>query len=163
MADDAEDGQLHRQRLMYERRLQEQDATHPGYAEAWAEFRAVVLRQGGTEVVPPRSPDPLIGLLGDRGAVVLESTNCVVNPGERSDCHANAVALWRSGDAIAIGTGYALSHDLLWREHSWAWDRDGRLIETTETRTRYFGIRMDGPEAEWFADWISPSSTDDSA
>ena len=69
----------------------------------------------------------------------------------------------RRGDAVAVGTGYALSRDLLWREHSWAWDRDGRLIETTETRTRYFGIRMDGPEAEWFADWIDPSSTDGSA
>jgi YD repeat-containing protein len=75
----------------------------------------------------------------------------------------NAVALWRKGDAIAIGTGYALSSDLLWREHSWAWDSEGRLIETTETRTRYFGVRMDGPQADWFANWIAPSSVDGSA
>ena len=53
----------------------------------------------------------------------------------------------------------ALSADSLWREHSWAWDREGNLVETTETRTRYFGVRLDGPEADWFADWIASSET----
>ena len=67
----------------------------------------------------------------------------MLDPGERPDCHVNAVALWRRGDAIAVGTGYALSPDLIWRQHSWAWDRDGRLIETTETQTRYFSVRVD--------------------
>ena len=105
------------------------------------------------------SPDPLIGLLGEQGGVLPESTTSVLDLGERSDCHSNAVALWRTGEAIAIGTGYALSRDELWREHSWAWDGDGRLIETTEPRTRYFGVRMEGPQAEWFANWISPRST----
>ena len=61
------------------------------------------------------------------------------------------VALWRSGGAVAIGAGYAQSDDLMWRQHSLAWDRDGSLIETTETRKRYFGVRMDGTQAEWFA------------
>lgn len=58
-------------RLLHKERLvQEHDATPPGYAEAWAELRAGVLRNGGSEVVPPRSPDPLIGLLDEQGAVV---------------------------------------------------------------------------------------------
>ena len=132
---------------------------HPGYADAWAAFRAGVLQHGGAEVVPPSRPDPLISLLGQRGAVVSDSTSLVCRLGERSDCHGNAVALWRAGDAIAIGTGYALSADSLWREHSWAWDREGNLVETTETRTRYFGVRLDGPEADWFANWIASSET----
>jgi hypothetical protein len=148
---------------MFETRVGEQDATHPGYANAWAGFRAALLRHGGRDVVPPTDPDPLIEMLGEQGAVVPESTTQVLDPGERSDCHANAVALWRKADVIAIGTGYALSGDLLWREHSWAWDRHGRLVETTETRTRYFGVRMDGAVADWFANWIAPASTGEHA
>jgi hypothetical protein len=145
-----------------ERLLQDHDAAHPGYAKAWAELRERVLRHGGSEVVPSRSPDPLIELLVAQGALVPESTDCVLDPGEQTDCHVNAVALWRLGDAIAIGAGYGLSADSIWRQHSWAWDRDGRLIETTETPTRYFGVRMDGPQADWFANRIAPSSDDDS-
>lgn len=85
-----------------------------------------------------------------------ESVTCVLHLGARSNCHVNAVTLWRSGEAVAIGTGYALSDDQLWREHSWAWDRDGYLIETTEPRNRYYGLRMDGPRAERFANWMAP-------
>jgi hypothetical protein len=149
---------LHKKRL-----LLEHDAAHPGYAKAWSELRERVLRHGGSEVVPPRSPDPLIELLVEQGAVVAESTGCVFDRGERPDCHVNAVALWRGSDEIAIGTGYALSPDSIWRQHSWAWDRDGRLIETTETQTRYFGVRMNGPQTEWFANRIAPTSVDGSA
>ena len=86
----------------------------------------------------------LIELLVDQGAAVPESTAFVFDRGERPDCHVRTVALWRRGDAVAIGAGYALSSDLIWRQHSWAWDRDGRLIETAETQTRYFGVRMAG-------------------
>jgi hypothetical protein len=73
---------------------------------------------------------------------------------------ANAVALWRHGEAVAIGTGYALSDDALWREHSWAWDRQGAVIETTEPRVRYFGLRFEGEQADWFAQWVTPQDGD---
>lgn len=101
-------------------------------------------------------PDALLETFTDEGAAVPESVTCRFHRGGRSACHANAVALWRSGKALAIGTGYALSDDGLWREHSWAWDGDGVLLETTESRTRYFGIRMEGTRAEAFASWIAP-------
>ena len=39
----------------------------------------------------------------------------------------------------AIPTGYALSDDGLWRQHTWGLLRNG-VLETTEVRLRYFGI-----------------------
>lgn len=149
---------LHKERL-----LEEHDAMHPGYAKAWAELRPRLLRHGGSEVVPPRRPDPLVELLVEQGAVVPESTACVFARGERADCLVNTVALWRRGDAIAIGAGYALSGDLIWRQHSWALDREGRLMETTETQSRYFGVRITGQQADWFASRIAPANADGSA
>jgi hypothetical protein len=42
----------------------------------------------------------------------------------------------------AIVTGWALSEDGIWRQHSWGIDWKGRLVETTLPRTRYFGVYM---------------------
>ncbi len=155
MATDDERGIAERRRL-FERRVEEQDAQEPGYAEAWAEFRASVLCHGGTDVVPPLFPDSLLRPLIDHGSALPESVTSVLRLGQQSQCHTNAVALWRSGEAVAIGTGYALSDDQLWREHSWAWSPTGELIETTAARVRYFGLRFEGERARWFADWVSP-------
>ena len=141
-----------------ERRLAVQDASHPGYATAWREFSALVLSHGGRYVVPPDKPDVMIGILSDQGELVPASTVVVQRVGEPDGCHRNAVALWRGGEAAAIGTGYALSPDSLWREHSWAWTTEGNLIETGEPRSGYFGLRMVSEFAQWFADWISPDS-----
>lgn len=66
--------------------------------------------------------------------------------GESNQCHLNAAKIYMA-DIVkyAIGTGYALSSDGLWRQHSWAFhvgSRDvlGRPIETTEERVLYFGL-----------------------
>jgi hypothetical protein len=139
-------------RAAYDERLREQDASHHGYAEAWREFADVLLAHGGTDVVPPPSPDILIGLLTQQGAVLRPSG--VRNAQCASDCHANAVRIWREGHAVGIGTGYALSDDGLWREHSWGLAEDGFIIETTADRTSYFGVEMRDDFAEWFAKWI---------
>ena len=137
--------------------LKEHDAMRPGYAKESAELRARLLRHGGSEVVPPLCPDTLIQLLKDQGAVDSESTVCVLDRGERPDSHANTVALWRSGGAVAIGVGYAQSDDLIWRQHSWAWDRDGSLIETTQTQARDFGVRLVGPPGGVVRRRVKPS------
>jgi hypothetical protein len=144
-------------KIALEERLREQDEQHPGYAAAWREFRTIVLKNGGDHVVPPADPDLMIGMLGKQGALVPSATVIVERAGAPGRCHENAVALWRSGDASAIGTGYSLGPDSLWREHSWAWTPDDCLIETNETRFAYFGLRMEADLAEWFADWIAPS------
>jgi len=50
-------------------------------------------------------------------------------------------------------TGYAISADSLWRQHSWCYDRRRqRVVETTERRVAYLGFRMTVNEAVWFRD-----------
>ena len=143
-------------RAAFAARVAEHDRAHPGYAAAWQRFAATLLAIGGTDVVPPGSADPLVDLLRTEGGVV-PAPDVVPRAGEPGDCHVNAVRLWRTGDAVAIGTGYALSADGLWREHSWGVDAAGRIVETTAERVTYYGVTMTGERAQWFADWIDPA------
>ena len=57
-------------------------------------------------------------------------------------------------------TGYALSDDGMWRQHSWCicdageeYIEDSIIIETTEKRLAYFGFIMDEEESEEFVCW----------
>jgi hypothetical protein len=152
-----ESDEIERLRGMFAARVREQDSTHPGYAAAWSAFCEKVLAHGGSLVVPPLRPDPLIDMIGEQ-ASAIDSADALQINGTASDCHRNAAAMWRAGVAAAIGTWYALSADSLWREHSWGWNSQGRLLETTEPRIRYFGLRFEGERAEWFAEWVQPQS-----
>ena len=75
-------------------------------------------------------------------------------PGRPSQCHANSCDLWynnRNAETfcVSICTGYALSEDGLWRQHSWLMQLKARanvLIETTEPRIAYFGFAMTPPQ-----------------
>jgi len=53
-------------------------------------------------------------------------------------CHNNVIKLCLEGKG-RMATGWALSDDGLWRQHSWL-VKDKTIIETTESRKRYFGI-----------------------
>ena len=73
--------------------------------------------------------------------------------GEAGRCHANSSRLWeRNSSKLRIVTGYALSRDGAWRQHTWCVDKDDKVIETTEKRVLYFGFPMTRAEAEEFAD-----------
>ena len=61
-------------------------------------------------------------------------------PGEAGECHRNVAVRWIDGQVDTIATGYALSGDNLWRQHSWGIDPDGVLAETTDERHAYVGI-----------------------
>jgi len=69
-----------------------------------------------------------------------------------SSCHQNVAFLWtkRKFGIVGIATGYALTDDGLWRQHSWGILRDG-VLETTEARLKYFGIVLQGERADFFA------------
>ena len=71
-------------------------------------------------------------------------------PGLPSRCHENAANLVISDpDNLVLETGYALSDDGLWRQHSWVVTRrKSAVIETTVQRYRYFGIPLP-VEAAW--------------
>lgn len=142
------------QATLFERRLAAQDEMHPGYRDAWLAFEEAVVKHGGRAVVPPMKPDALIGLLLEEGSLV-EGRSAQLVEGDRSNCHVNAARLWRSKRCDGIGTGYALSEDGLWREHSWG-ASNGEVVETTTRRILYFGVLMSDERAAWFADWIDP-------
>ncbi|WP_228031729.1 hypothetical protein, partial [Streptomyces phyllanthi] len=68
--------------------------------------------------------------------------------GKDNSCHLNSAALWASERVAGLATGYALSDDDLWRQHSWGLAADGTVVETTEPRRLYAGLELD-PRAAW--------------
>lgn len=70
----------------------------------------------------------------------------------KSECHKNVSRLWKKtpNGMAGIGTGYALSGDGLWRQHSWGLRREG-IPETTGERAKYFGVLPQRDAAESFA------------
>jgi len=113
-------------------------------------LKTMLLRRGGTFVVAPARPDSDVPALLDSG-FVMEGSLTMKKMNE-SMCHRNVASVWkvRRYGIIGIGTGYALSEDGLWRQHSWGLLRDG-LLETTVKREMYFGILLQGDRADHFA------------
>ena len=65
----------------------------------------------------------------------------------------------RSADPenYVVMTGYGLSRDGIWRPHSWCVDRKtGKIIETTERRTKYFGVEFSEHEVKDLQDAADP-------
>lgn len=73
--------------------------------------------------------------------------------GEPSQCHRNVACLYEANEGrVAIVTGWALSDDGLWRQHSWGFDYEtGSTVETTEPREAYFGFLLSDAQAQKFA------------
>ena len=111
-----------------------------------AELEGRLLELGGT-VALLFLPDPQIGELLDRGCY-FPGAGSLMQRGLPSACHTNAAMLLvRSRGSVRIAFGYALSTDGLWRQHSWGVDaEDGRIIETTERRVRYYGLILNDDE-----------------
>ena len=118
-------------------------------------LRDILLSIGGTHLVAPSRPEPDLEDILNRGIVMKEPVH--FEEMARSGCHQNVSELWREkrGNLVALATGYALSDDGLWRQHSWGMQKDA-IFETTEPRTVYFGLRIEGADADLFA---SRSST----
>lgn len=113
-------------------------------------LRALLLGLGGVELVAPSGFDPDVPFLIDAGFAMVGPVKCKIM--ERSACHKNTALLWlaKQRGLIGIGTGYALSKDGLWRQHSWGVRRNG-ILETTETRVKYFGRTLRQRDADLFA------------
>ena len=81
--------------------------------------------------------------------------------GRANKCHSNSANLWennRHDHDVRICTGYALSKDGLWRQHTWlvhyyktATQNRVRVIETTCKRVAYYGVELTEEEAEEFS------------
>lgn len=114
----------------------------------WAKLIVELKRIGGedTQVVPIEELD--LGFLLANGHNMYEWKIRRIRGGAPCECHSNAALLWVAGQADAIGMGWALSQDGLWRQHSWGvrYQKRGGLevLETTVKRLRYWGVELDG-------------------
>lgn len=114
-------------------------------------LRRLLCLIGGDELVAPADTDPNLRHLLRMGFMM--SGPVVFRRMRGGSCHSNVARLWRKNQPtlIGLGTGYALSDDGLWRQHSWGVRREG-VLETTSPRTKYFGLLLQGEEADWFAE-----------
>jgi hypothetical protein len=114
------------------------------------DLQKLLLRLGGVHVAVRPEFDPDLPALLTRGFVM--SGTVLRRRMEPSGCHLNVAIQWmaKRHKIIGIGTGYGLSDDGIWRQHSWGILRDG-LLETTEPRIKYFGILLQGAAADSFA------------
>jgi hypothetical protein len=113
-------------------------------------LRRLLLGFGGTHLVAAPGPDGDVPLLIAAGFVMA---GIVVRRSMKSrECHRNMAEIWaeRQHTLVGIGTGYALSDDGLWRQHSWGLRREG-ILETTVPRVKYFGVLLQRENADLFA------------
>ena len=139
-----------------------QGGAHPQdkLVEGWRFFRElhnVLLSIGGYETCFPLIEEDMPALL-DRGRYYPGRSKLM--KGQDCKCHANACGIWlanKDDKDVSIATGYALSADGLWRQHSWVIHRYRtrtqnrvRLVETTVKRIAYFGFELTEEESEAF-------------
>ena len=71
--------------------------------------------------------------------------------GEPCNCHRNSALCWDENRELCfICTGYALTRDGMWRQHSWILTNTGTVVETTVKRVQYWGYVLDEEECELF-------------
>jgi hypothetical protein len=114
------------------------------------QLKSLLLSFGGDFVVAPPKADPDVPRLLRSG--FLMSGPILTKLMKTSMCHQNVSTVWTKGQKglIGIATGYALSDDDLWRQHTWGLMRDG-VLESTEARLKYFGILLQDAAADSFA------------
>ena len=120
------------------------------YDREWRRLEKRLLDAGGKKVCRPRNEDEDIGKILERGK--LWKNRRLLMRGKPSECHSNTAELWSLNRGRAwIVTGYALSRDGIWRQHSWLWDEiSDRIVETTVIRLKYYGFPLTDDEAEYF-------------
>ena len=117
------------------------------------ELYDLLLSFAGRFVVPVGIEEDLEEIL-ERGRLFGPTDNLVA--GERGQCHRNSARLWKDltqdlpdNQGTSLVTGYALSPDGLWRQHTWIWTGE-ETVESTVPRILYFGYPMSRQEAERF-------------
>jgi hypothetical protein len=113
-------------------------------------LRGLLLGLGGIHLVAPPGPDADLPLLIDAGFVMAGPV--VLKTMKKSECHTNVAEIWaeKQHGLVGIGTGYSLSNDGLWRQHSWGLRREG-ILETAASRVKYFGVLLQHEDADSFA------------
>ena len=116
------------------------------------ELRDRLLTFGGEQVCLPTIEEDLEDIM-ERGQLWY-GDRIKMMKGESCQCHYNSCMCWDDNkDKVRIATGYALSKDGMFRQHSWLiWikPRKNIIIETTQPRVAYFGFVMTEAECEKF-------------
>lgn len=138
-------------------------------------LRDILIELGGEECRLPFKDEDIDKILS-RGFLSISLYNEVEDEhdafvmsieGEPIQCDKNSVRIWTSArtspeykDKLKIMTGYALSDDGMWYQHTWCVLEDcdnidgyNTLIETTVERLAYFGLIMTEEEIIEFASW----------
>jgi hypothetical protein len=136
--------------------IAELEALQPGFEAAWEELSQTLTKFGGKAVVSGAETLEMLELLNER-AEMEQPRSVRVQAMEAGQGRRNALMCWaRSLGTEKMISGYALSVDGVWRQHSWARDERG-IIETTEVRVAYFGAERSFEEcARMLADEINP-------
>ena len=135
------------------------DHDNPKFAHL-DELKRRLLSMGGWAVVL-REKEPDLDAILSRG-VLLSGDDAVLDVAEDSQCHFNTgMQHLQNPNGRAIMTGYALSEDGMWRQHSWIYDKaSDAVVETTEIRVGYFGVLLDDLEAIIFCTRNVPYSSE---
>ena len=121
----------------------------------FCDLHNILLTIGGSETCFPIYQEDIDAIL-DRGKYYSGRSRMM--KGQPSQCHRNSCELWENNykdHDVAICTGYALSADGMWRQHSWlVWRKESEdkevIIETTKKRVAYYGFEMTEEEAKEF-------------
>jgi len=99
----------------------------------------------GSHIVAPMQEHYAIVLSDPSLTWFIDDANFYRIPMQASQCHDNVQLLFQKRAITSMYTGYALSADGLWRYHSWGVDANngGLVLETTEPRVAYFGVKVD--------------------
>lgn len=115
------------------------------------QLESTLLAIGGERMV--WLPEPHLDHLLSRGKAFSEPV-VFAKSRRPSECHRTSVRMYLAEPGVyQIATGYALSDDGLWRQHSWLWKpSSGKLYEPTPIkRDRYYGFLLTDEEAARFA------------
>lgn len=112
-------------------------------------MRDRLLKFGGEEVCLPVYDEDVVKIM-ERGQLWYGDRIHMMK-GRPSQCHRNSSYCWEANqDKAVLCTGYALSEDGMWRQHSWLVElrpRRNKIVETTVPRIAYFGYGMTTEEA----------------
>jgi hypothetical protein len=135
------------------------DHDNPKFAHL-DELKRRLLSIGGWAVAL-RETEPDLDAILSRG-VLLRGDDAVQDVAKDGQCHLNsAMQHLLNPKGRAVMTGYALSEDGMWRQHSWIYDlASDAVVETTEKRVGYFGVLLDDVEAIIFCTRNVPFSAE---
>ncbi len=112
----------------------------------WEALKLKILGYGGEAVVLAYKDSDHPKML-ERG-VCRYGSHVVMMP-RMSNVHENIARLSIGGLVDSVCTGYALSQDGVWRQHSWGL-KDGVIVETVEPKVAYFGFTLTDEEENEF-------------